>query len=385
MRIVASTFKILLALLVVFVAAFIVANLHDENLSLEVNDLLKERPTVTTQSLLGFKYLLGLRVAPGQDPATAGERFYQRLILLQNTGTNLSSEERTQRTELQWTDWKQLCGPSNYCSRNATAEQRAQIDHDLSANLILLSRLESLLDYGSVASDLAPAVEGTGSLSSLLSGAKWYRLQLSIFIQEGRAGEAFEKIRKFHSFVSESLNHAETSMDALILASILKSNRDFAKEASREDPTFQKLLISSPGPLVATKFDFERLAKQIIHGEVSMAQNLLQQPFAWEQFNLTEDPNEKPWLNQTLDFMAPVLFKKNKTLNLFEQSLRAQKNHPCVQGAEPCPNDAFDISGPQYFVNPLGRLIVAASHFDASRFQKLRAELKELSEPLPPE
>ena len=356
-------------------------NLTDEDLKPEVGDLLREHPAVSSQQSEAFQYLLGLRVPADEDPWAKGAEFYERRKFLQNQSTRPESENFEGEKSLRFEGNSRPCGGLVLCREDQWKEKQNQIQQGLKLNQMMEDRFEKLVAKGPYARDIQPSLGDTGFIILFMDGVHWYHLKTTAFLYQGQASTAWSRVKSLQSFLAGSLDGTQTMLESLILTSLLGFNRDYARVAAATNPAFKKLLMPNLDVFKISQ-TYDQVSKEVFRGEMQLAHQLLLRPRHLDDFNLADGNPSARATTRLFDFLIPLLYKENKTLNLYFISLQDQRDQPCIQQRDDCPRSGLALPWYSYFSNPMGKLVVRISNFQDARFQKLRQTMRKLHEPL---
>lgn len=329
----------LLAVLLLFAATFVVVNLGDASLSPAVTARLASRPAIPPASVLAYKYELGL-LALG-DPASEGARDYDLI----RAGLFRHSDKRERSVVGKF----KICRETYfYCSPSEATSNVVELRSHIDANRELLTRYEQLVGGAPPAADFPQPFESSFPAVALihLQDLKAYEWDLKL-----AAGDTRDVRREWVStneFYAGMLRYPQTVLGAKVAMSILKGNREFMRQAMRDDPTLKL----SPGELASAQIDAspEDIVKNTELSEFEFWSQVFALPFNYETVTMMNMHDDRRLPIDPVAWLS-FAYHRNQTLN--------ELNHDYETG--------FHLKHGWSLVNPIGELYLHYAELNSPR------------------
>jgi hypothetical protein len=272
-----------------------------------------------------------------------------------------------------------------FCPSEKWDMQKAKISERLNGNATAIDRFENFVRLGGQFQRIAPtSLREHSQVMSLFKGVRWSMLKTNQIYYSGDFRTAFDRSLMFEKFLTATLSHHVNLIESLIILSLLRGNRDFVNQAAAGSEAFKKRLLEQKAAF-ELKVDFEQLAQSVVANEFASVNAAIganmDSNFQLSDLTIGVSDETRTSGKTWLDVFMPLLFKPNKTLNLYAQTIQAQLQETCVRTEVSCENRAT-TPWYAYLINPVGRVILRVLEFQSTGFKKVYGFVNKLNQPL---
>lgn len=370
----ARLFYVVLGLTGFAVLAFVAVNFGDESLSPELKALIEAPPRqVTDAERLGFQYFLGFQVSPNEDPAAKGSEIYDRLK------AGLKEEPLEQKLLIDVPE--EILRTAGFIGRPQFEAAKSVLEVSVMKNKLTISRFETLIGKGGMASDLKPQINLPLALNMMTRAFRLKLAQLNLLLRQGKFAKVADDLEAINRFFASAFRQEAPLLHYMIFGSFLKSIREFYRDAAPEFPKFAGQFSKTRRSKMHLQVNVDEILNHARNYELKALNDAFQKPVTAEMFYLSGiEPHlsavHNRWRDRTINLFMPLLFKPNRTLNQYFLRYNQQIADLARKIAQ-TPRPKFALR------NPLGNILIEILLGSVGqRTARLKLQISELAQPI---